>query len=155
MTGLSCTLTSSAQATAAGIPRRLLTAATASGKLIQVDRGLYALPDTWEDPLPIAQYRFSKGTFSDDTARYLHGMTDHALFALTMTFPRPYNAKAAREAGIICRTCADDALELGGAPVKTKNAMQLKSRISKKAKEAGFRRRPLCRATRCSSTNAP
>ena len=110
---------SSAQATAAGIPRRLLTAAVASGKLVQVDRGLYALPDTWEDPLFIAQHCFSKGTFSDDTALYLHGMTDRAPFALTMTFPRSYNAKAAREAGIVCRTCADDALDLGAFQVMT------------------------------------
>ena len=96
-----------------------MTAAVASGKLVQVDRGLYALPDTWEDSLFIAQHRFSKGTFSDDTALYLHGMTDRAPFALTMTFPRSYNAKAAREAGIVCRTCADDVLDLGAFQVMT------------------------------------
>ena len=49
---------SSAQATAAGVPRRLLTAAVACGEPVQVDRGLYALPDTWEDPLFIAQHHY-------------------------------------------------------------------------------------------------
>lgn len=34
----------SAQATDAGIPRRELTEAVRSGELVQVDRGLYALP---------------------------------------------------------------------------------------------------------------
>lgn len=110
---------SSAQVTAAGIPRRLLAAAVARGELIQIDRGLYALPDTWEDPLFIAQHRFSKGTFSDETALYLHGATDRAPFALTMTFPRSYNAKAAREADIICRTCADDVINLGACRMTT------------------------------------
>ena len=37
-------------------------------------------------------------------------MTDRAPFSLTMTFPRSYNASAARGAGIVCRTCADDVL---------------------------------------------
>ena len=104
---------SASQATAAGIPRRKLTEAVSRGDLVQVARGLYALPDTWEDPYLIAQHRFARGTFSDDTALFLHGLTDRAPFSLTMTFPRGYNATPAREAGITCRTCADDVLTLG------------------------------------------
>lgn len=38
-----------------------------------------------------------------------------------MTFPRSYNAKAAREAGITCRTCADDVLDLGTCAVRTQH----------------------------------
>ena len=91
---------SASQATAAGIPRRKLTEAVSRGDLVQVARGLYALPDTWEDPYLIAQHRFARGTFSDDTALFLHGLTDRAPFSLTMTFPRGYNATPAREAGI-------------------------------------------------------
>lgn len=109
----------SAQVTDAGIPRRKLAEAVSAGRLVQVDRGLYALPDVWEDPLYIAQHRFSRGTFSDYTALFLHGMTDRAPFAPTMTFPRSYNASSAREAGIVCRTCADDLLDLGLCTVKT------------------------------------
>ncbi len=110
---------SSAQVTSAGMPRRLLAEAVAAGELVQVERGLYALPDTWEDELYITQHRFSKGIFSDETALYLHGMTDRAPFSLTMTFPRSYNASAARDAGIVCRTCADDVLGLGRCEVRT------------------------------------
>ena len=101
------------QATEAGVPRRKLTEAVRKGNLVQVARGLYALPETWEDPYLAAQHRFARGVFSDDTALFLHGMTDRAPFSLTMTFPRGYNATPAREAGIICRTCADDVLDLG------------------------------------------
>lgn len=110
---------SSAQVTSAGIPRRLLSDAVASGDLIQMGRGLYALPDTWEDELYVVQHRFARGIFSDETALYLHGMTDRAPFSLTMTFPRFYNAKSAREAGIVCRTCADGVLNLGKCEAKT------------------------------------
>lgn len=103
----------SSQVTSLGIPRRLLTDAVESGELVQVARGLYALPDTWEDELFITQHRFARGVFSDETALYLHGLIDRAPFSLTMTFPRSYNTTAARKAGVICRTCADDLLDLG------------------------------------------
>lgn len=110
---------SSAQATSEGIPRRMLAEAVASGELVRVGRGLYALPEAWEDELFIVQHRFARGTFSDETALYLHGLTDRAPFSLTMTFPRSYNAKSARGAGIVCRTCADDVLDLGACEVRT------------------------------------
>ena len=79
---------SASQATAAGIPRRKLAEAVGRGDLVQVARGLYALPETWADPYLVAQHRFARGLFSDDTALFLHGMTDRAPFSLTMTIPR-------------------------------------------------------------------
>ena len=108
-----------AQVTAAGIPRRKLAEVARSGEVVQLARGLYALPDVWEDPLYIAQYRFSRGVFSDDTALNLHEMTDRTPASLTMTFPRNYNTVAVKEAGIICRTCANEVLDLGLTQVKT------------------------------------
>lgn len=112
---------SASQATAAGIPRRKLAEAVGKGELVQVERGLYALPETWEDPYLVAQYRFARGVFSDDAALFLHGMTDRAPFFLAMTFPRGYNATPAREAGIVCRTCADEVLELGLTELTTQH----------------------------------
>lgn len=117
----------SRQATAAGISRREIAKVVAKGQLIQIDRGLYALPSAWEDPYLIAQHRFSRGVFSDDTALFLHGMTDRAPFSLTMTFPRAYNATGAREEGIMCRTCANDVLELGLCELETPNGNTVRS----------------------------
>lgn len=108
-----------AQATAAGIPRRCLAQAVEKAELVQVDRGLYALPETWEDPFFVAQHRFARGVFSDETALFLHSMTDRVPFSLTMTFPRGYNTSKARAYGVICRSCADGVLELGLCQVKT------------------------------------
>lgn len=107
------------QITSAGLPRRLLSDAVRTGTLVQIERGLYALPETWEDPFYVAQHRFARGVFSDDTALFLHGMTDRAPFSLTMTFPRTYNASHARAAEITCRSCADDVLSLGLTEVLT------------------------------------
>lgn len=113
---------SASQATEAGIPRRKLTEAVDKGELVQAGRGLYALPETWEDPYFAAQHRFSRGVFSDETALFLLGMTDRAPFSLTMTFPRGYNATPVRKAGIICRTCADEVLELGLVELTTQHS---------------------------------
>ncbi len=107
----------SMQTTEAGIPRCKLTEAARTGEFAQVDRSLHALPDVWGDPLFIVQHRFSLGVFLDDTALFLHGMTDRAPFAPTMTFPRSHNATAA--AGIACRTCDDDVLGLGLCSIRT------------------------------------
>ena len=105
-----------------GIPRRKLIKAVDKGELIWFGRGLYALPETWEDSYLVAQHRFARGVFSDDTALFLHGMTDRAPFFLTMTFPRSYNATPVREAGIVCRTCADEVLELGLVELTTQHS---------------------------------
>lgn len=109
----------SAQANEVGVPRRKLAEAVEAGRLVQVKRGLYALPDTWEDSFLVVQHRFARGIFSDETALFLHGATDRVPFSLTMTFPRSYNATAARETGIICRSCADDVLGLGATEITT------------------------------------
>ncbi len=127
MASLSNGYVTPSRATRAGIPRRKLAEAVAAGELVQVDRGLYALPGVWEDPYLVAQHRFARGVFSDDTALFLHGMTDRAPFSLTMTFPRAYNAAGAREAGITCRTCADDVLDLGLCELETPNGNMVRA----------------------------
>ncbi|OFK23049.1 hypothetical protein HMPREF2826_00195 [Olsenella sp. HMSC062G07] len=116
-----------AQATGAGIPRRKLTDAVSTGELVKVIRGLDALPDVREDSFYVAQHRFFCGVFSDDTALFLHGMTDRAPFAPTTTFPRSYNSTAARTAGIICRTCADNALGLGLCSIKIEHGNMVRA----------------------------
>ena len=112
-------LVTTAQVVDAGIPRARISDMVKAGELERVQRGVYCLPDVWEDEFLAAQLRFPKGTFSDGTALYLHGYTDRTPFQLTMTFPRSYRATKAREAGVEVRTCADDVLELGLATVKT------------------------------------
>jgi len=63
-----------AQVTAAGIQRRTLSELVKAKRLYRVARGIYALPDAWEDEMFFLQYRFTKGIFSNETALYLHGL---------------------------------------------------------------------------------
>ena len=82
----------SAQVTDAGLQRRILGKLVADHSLYRVTRGIYALPDVWEDEMYFLQYRFSKGIFSNETALYLHDMTDRTPQSYTLTFPHGYNA---------------------------------------------------------------
>ncbi len=112
-------LVSAGRVTAANLPRRLLTDAVKRGELRKVSRGLYALPDVWEDDYLLAQHRFARGIFSHATALFLFDMTDITPAALTMTFPHGYNTTSAREAGIIARTVNPELLDLGRTTVRT------------------------------------
>lgn len=87
-----------------GVQSRKLSAAVARGGLVRVARGLYCMPEAWEDEYVIAQHRFARGVFSHDTALYLLGLSDSAPESLTMTFPRGYNPSSAKESGIVAKS---------------------------------------------------
>jgi len=82
----------SAQITEAGLQRRVLSELADANIVCRVARGVYALPETWEDEMYFLQYRFAKGIFSNGTALYLHGLTDRTPLTYTLTFPHGYNA---------------------------------------------------------------
>jgi predicted transcriptional regulator of viral defense system len=81
-----------AQVTAAGIQRRTLSELVEAKRLYRAARGIYALPNAWEDEMYFLQYRFAKGVFSIETALYLHGLSDRTPISYTLTFPHGYNA---------------------------------------------------------------
>jgi len=101
------------QVTEAGIPRRCLSAMVESGTICRVERGIYALPEVWEDEMFFIQYRFSKGIFSHETALYLHGMTDRTPIHYTMTFPFGYNTGSVKKQWIIAKLSHVDTYDLG------------------------------------------
>ena len=106
-------IVTTAQVTEAGIPRRCLSAMVESGAIYRVNRGIYALPESWEDELFSMQYRFLKGIFSHETALYLHGMTDRTPSRFTMTYPFGYNTGSVKKQGIIAKLSTEETYELG------------------------------------------
>lgn len=105
------------QVTEAGIPRRCLSEMVEAEIIYKVERGIYALPEVWEDELFFMQYHFSKGIFSHETALYLHAMTDRTPISYTMTFPFGYNTGSVRKQGIIAKLSTTDTYEMGIAEV--------------------------------------
>jgi predicted transcriptional regulator of viral defense system len=103
----------SAQVTKAGIPRRCLTSMVRSGLLVRVERGIYTLPEVWEDELYVLQWRFSRGIFSHETALYLHAMTDRTPSRYTMTFPFGYNPGNVLKRGVVVKVNSEETYPLG------------------------------------------
>jgi predicted transcriptional regulator of viral defense system len=119
-------IVTTAQVTEAGIPRRCLGAMVESGTIYRVERGIYSLPEIWEDELFFTQYRFSKGIYSHETALYLHSMTDRTPIRYTMTFPFGYNTSSVKKQNIIARLSTEKTYELGITEASSPNCNSLK-----------------------------
>jgi len=103
----------STQVTEAGLQRRLLSRLVSENKIYRVERGIYALPDVWEDEMFFLQYRYSKGVFSNETALYLHGLSDRTPQAFTLTFPHGYNAAGVRKHNVRIKFAKQEIYDLG------------------------------------------
>ncbi|MCK5811723.1 MAG: type IV toxin-antitoxin system AbiEi family antitoxin domain-containing protein [Clostridiales bacterium] len=101
------------QVTKAGIPRHYLSKMEEEGAVYRSDRGIYVLPEVWEDELYFLQYRFSKGIFSHETALYLHDITDRTPIKYTMTFPNGYNTGNVRKKSVIAKLTTLENYNLG------------------------------------------
>jgi len=101
------------QVTEAGIPRHYLSTMVELGIVYRAERGIYILPEIWEDKLYFLQYRLSKGIFSHETALYLHQMTDRTPIRYTMTFPFGYNTGSAKKKDIITKLSMKKYYDLG------------------------------------------
>ena len=77
-----------ARAVENGISRGVLGYMVKQGTLLRASRGVYTLPDVWDDDFLNLQTRFKRGVFSHETALFLWNLTDRTPTAYHMTFPR-------------------------------------------------------------------
>ena len=103
----------SAQVTEAGLQRRVLSELVAADKIVRVERGIYALPNVWEDEMFFLQYRYAKGIFSNETALYLHGLSDRTPQAYTLTIPHKYNTPGIKKQNVKIKFATDEIYGLG------------------------------------------
>ena len=97
----------------AGLQRRALAECVLAGTLSKGARGVYFLPDQFEDEFAIWQHTYPQGVFSGNTALYLLKKTDRIPYALCMTFPKGYNASAAKRNGLKCKIVVAERYNLG------------------------------------------
>lgn len=103
----------SAMVAEAGLPRGSLKYLTDNGKLEKAARGVYVLPEIWEDEFVNLQGRYKKGIFSLETALFLCDLTDRTPGKYHMTFPGTYNLTRPKQEGIACVTCKEPYYSLG------------------------------------------
>ncbi len=89
------------------------------GLLEKSGRGVYILPETWDDEMFNLQNRFKRGIYSRETALFLWNLTDRTPNQYHMTFPKNYNLTKPKKAGINCAQCNDELYDLGVVEVST------------------------------------
>ena len=65
------------------------------GRLCRAARGVYTLPEAWDDEFVNLQSRYKRGIFSLDTALFLCNLTDRTPHHFHMTFPQDCNVASA------------------------------------------------------------
>ena len=84
-----------------------------NGMLEKTARGIYILPEVWEDEMYHLQNRFKRGIYSHETALFLFDLTDRTPNRYYMTFPLNYNLTKVKNENIRCMQCKPDLYELG------------------------------------------
>lgn len=75
-------------------------------------RGVYILPEVWDDEIFNLQNRFKRGIYSHETALFLWDLTDRTPNWYCMTFPMNYNLTKPKEENIRCLQCKEDFYEV-------------------------------------------
>ena len=101
-----------------GVSRGILKYLSDSGALEKTSRGVYMLPDAWEDEFVNIASRYKRGIFSLETALYLCDLTDRTPNKFHMTFPATYNLTGPKNEGIICSGSKEPYYSLGVVNLK-------------------------------------
>ena len=111
----------------AGFSRGILKYLVDRGKLEKATRGVYTLPDAWEDEFVNLQSRYKKGIFSMETALFLCGLTDRTPGKYHMTFPAAYNLSGPKKEGVLCSGSKEPYYSLGIIEVATPGGNTVKA----------------------------
>jgi len=108
-----------AMVVAAGFSRGNIKYLVDKGMIEKSSRGIYILPEVWEDEIFNLQNRFKRGIYSHETALFLWDLTDRTPNRYHMTFPMNYNLTNPKKENIRCVQCKKEIYDLGIEEVTT------------------------------------
>ncbi len=108
-----------AMVVAAGFSRGNIKYLVDKGMIEKSARGIYILPEVWEDEIFNLQNRFKRGIYSHETALFLWNLTDRTPNRYHMTFPINYNLSKPKKENIRCVQCKKTLYDLGIEEVTT------------------------------------
>lgn len=108
-----------AMVVAAGLSRGNIKYLVDKGMIEKSSRGVYILPETWDDEIFNLQNRFKRGIYSHETALFLWDLTDRTPNRYHMTFPMNYNLTNPKKENIRCAQCKKEIYNLGIEEVTT------------------------------------
>jgi len=116
-----------AMVVSAGISRGNLKYLVDKGKLEKASRGVYVLPEVWEDEFLNLQSRFKRGIFSSETALFLSDLTDRTPNQYCMTFPSSYNLTKPKAENVRCSQSKEPLYSIGITELKTPGGNTVKA----------------------------
>ena len=116
-----------AMVVAAGISRGNIKYLVDKGMIEKSARGVYILPEVWDDEIFNLQSRFKRGIYSHETALFLWNLTDRTPNRYYMTFPANYNLTKPKEENIRCVQCKEALYDLGVVEVLTPGGNTVKA----------------------------
>lgn len=108
-----------AMVAAAGFSRGNIKYLLDKGLIEKSSRGVYILPEVWDDEIFNLQNRFKRGIYSHETALFLWDLTDRTPDSYHMTFPANYNLTKPKKENIRCIQCKKEIYNLGIKEVTT------------------------------------
>lgn len=102
-----------AQITAAGISKSSLYYLLEQGLIDRSERGVYILPEVWDDEMFNIQQKYRKGIYSLDTALFLNNLTDRTPNKFQMTFPISYNIGNIDRSRVVANRVKEEWHEVG------------------------------------------
>lgn len=87
-------IASAAQIAKAGFLPGSISYALESGAIEKLTRGVYCLPEVFDDEFAAISYRWSKCVLSHGSALYLAGLSDRVPAAIDVTVPHGYNPRS-------------------------------------------------------------
>ena len=108
-----------AMVVAAGFSRGNIKYLVDKGMIEKSSRGIYILPEVWDDEIFNLQNRFKRGIYSHETALFLWYLTDRTPNKYHMTFPMNYNLTNPKKENIRCVQCKKEIYDLGIAEATT------------------------------------
>ena len=112
-------IVTTAMVVAAGFSRGNIKYLVDKGIIEKSTRGVYILPEIWDDEIFNLQNQFKRGIYSHETALFLWDLSDRTPNRYHMTFPMNYNLTKPKEEDVWCVQCKKELYELGIAEVTT------------------------------------
>lgn len=101
------------------IHREYLRQMVLNGELEIAARGVYILPEAFEDEMLIFQLKNTRIIYSHESALLLHDLTDRVPFQHVVTVPYGYNPTRLKAEGLLVHTVKKDFIDVGICSKKT------------------------------------
>jgi predicted transcriptional regulator of viral defense system len=110
-----------------GIENKAMQRMTDRGMIERVAYGLYTSADVFPDPFFVAQYRCPKGVFSNETALFLHDLSDRDPLRLMMTIPSGWNSELLTDESFLFFYSSPKKIGLGVCETETLSGMKVRA----------------------------